>query len=214
MTSYLPLKGRLRGTPLRIKLVASVLVLVAAGLIVISAGSAIALRSYLIGQIDADLKTYANALRAATLNLPPGTSTSLGRLPTDYMIVYTDDVGGVQEPLYDTERLGLNDLPPLPDNAADFDRHQGDVVTDRARDGTIRWRIYYTKLPNGQLLAVGLNLRDVDKAVSQLVWIDILVGGAVLLLLASLGAAIVRTSLKPLVEIGRASCRERVSCCV
>ncbi|GAB3954471.1 hypothetical protein GCM10027614_61610 [Micromonospora vulcania] len=53
------------------------------------------------------------------------------------------------------------------------------------------------------MLAVGQPLTEVDRAVKQLVWIDLLVGGAVLIMLASVGAAIVRTSLKPLVEIER-----------
>ena len=61
----------------------------------------------------------------------------------------------------------------------------------------------YTELPDGRVLAVGQHLTDVDRAVKRLVWIDLLVGGAVLILLASVGAAIVRTSLKPLVEIER-----------
>ena len=37
----------------------------------------------------------------------------------------------------------------------------------------------------------------------QLIWIDLLAGGAVLLSLASVGAGMVRSSLKPLVEIER-----------
>src|SRR5690606_27522413 len=62
-------------------------------------------------------------------------------------------------------------------------------------------RMYYGRLPSGQLIGVGQNLRDVDRAVGQLLWIDVLVGSAVLTILAALGAAVVRTSLKPLVEI-------------
>ena len=45
------------------------------------------------------------------------------------------------------------------------------------------------------------NLTDVDLAVGRLIWIDVLVGGGVLIALAAVGAAIVRPSLSPLVEI-------------
>ena len=66
---------------------------------------------------------------------------------------------------------------------------------------TVRWRVSCT----GSDPAVGWSRwpepRHVDQAVKQLIWIDVLVGGAVLILLASLGAAIVRTSLRPLIKI-------------
>ncbi|MEE3918444.1 ATP-binding protein [Micromonospora sp. BRA006-A] len=61
----------------------------------------------------------------------------------------------------------------------------------------------YTALPDGRIIALGQHLTGVDSAVGRLVWIDLLVGGAVLISLASVGAGIVRTSLKPLVEIER-----------
>ncbi|SDX95883.1 two-component system, OmpR family, sensor kinase [Micromonospora pattaloongensis] len=191
-------KERLRSVPLRVKLVASVLVLMAAGLVVISAGSALALRSYLIGQIDADLKASANTLRDELLRLRPGV-TEFG-LPSNYVVVFISDEGTQLGPYYDDNRVAVTDLPLLPTDPGEFDRHQGEFVTQRARDGALRWRMYYTRLPGGHI-GVGQSLRDVDRAVGQLVWIDVLVGGIVLVVVASLGAAIVRTSLKPLVEI-------------
>ncbi|MEV1285644.1 HAMP domain-containing sensor histidine kinase [Micromonospora sp. NPDC049679] len=191
--------ARLRGIPLRVKLVASVLALMAAGLVVISAGSAVALRSYLVGQIDSELKSYVGTLRAVTLTVPPGSTTEV-RPPTDYLIVVIDEVGNVDGPVYD-RRLASNDLPPLPTDPNGFEQQRGEFHTERARDGALRWRMYYAKLPSGQFIGVGQNLRDVDRAVGQLIWIDVLVGGVALIVLASLGAALVRTSLKPLVAI-------------
>ncbi|PZM96167.1 MAG: two-component sensor histidine kinase [Actinobacteria bacterium] len=193
------MRNRLRSVPLRVKLVASVLVLMAAGLVVISAGSALALRSYLIGQIDSDLRSYVNTLREVTLAAPPGSEARV-RPPTDYLMIVTR-WGTVEGPEYD-RRLSVNDLPPLPTEEADFARYRlGKIVTQKARGGALRWRMYYGRLPSGQLIGVGQNLRDVDRAVGQLLWIDVLVGSAVLTILAALGAAVVRTSLKPLVEI-------------
>ncbi|MCO1598069.1 HAMP domain-containing histidine kinase [Micromonospora sp. RHAY321] len=193
-------KGRVRGVPLRVKLVASVLALVAAALLVISSLTAYFLRNYLVGQVDNELRGSARSIESAVVEAKQG---RLG-IPTDYLVVVTspsgDRVLGYQ---FDDQRFDMADLPPWPENAAGFEKLEGDPFTVRARDSKVRWRILYTELPNGQLAAIGQHLTDVDLAVKQLVWIDLLVGGAVLIMLASVGAAIVRTSLKPLVEIER-----------
>jgi two-component system OmpR family sensor kinase len=123
-------------------------------------------------------------------------------LPTDYVVVLTNPQGTAPFVGYDP-RFTPNDLPPWPADAKGFAQLQGNPFTVNARDGRIRWRMLYTKLPSGQMAAVGQHLSQVDFAVQRLIWIDLLVGGVVLILLASLGAALVRTSLKPLVEIER-----------
>ncbi|MEV0727449.1 ATP-binding protein [Polymorphospora sp. NPDC050346] len=198
-------RAPLRTTPLRVKLVAAVLVLVAAALLVISVSTTFFLRSYLVGQIDSELRDYVGDLKSASSLPRPGESVWVG-LPTDYLAVLADDSGHVEparDVLYDRERIAWEDLPAWPDNAAGFEEHRDEIVTVKARDGNPRWRMYHARLPSGQYIAVGQSLSDVDLAVQRLIWIDVLVGGAVLIILASLGAAIVRTSLKPLDEIER-----------
>ncbi|MFF0171581.1 HAMP domain-containing sensor histidine kinase [Micromonospora profundi] len=193
-------KGRLRAVPLRVKLVTAVLALVACALLVISSLTTFFLRSYLVGQVDSELTGSARSIESAVVAAQQG---RLG-IPTDYLVVVTspsgDRVLGYQ---FDDRRFGMGDLPPWPADAAGFEQLEGEPFTVRARASNVRWRMLYTELPNGQLAAIGQHLTDVDMAVKRLVWIDLLVGGAVLLLLASVGAAIVRTSLKPLVEIER-----------
>jgi two-component system OmpR family sensor kinase len=54
---------------------------------------------------------------------------------------------------------------------------------------------------NGNVLYIGRNMSEIDFAMTRLVWIDLLVGFGVLIALAAVGAAVVRTSLRPLVEI-------------
>ncbi|MEO3778111.1 HAMP domain-containing sensor histidine kinase [Micromonospora sp. B11E3] len=193
-------KGRLRGVPLRVKLVAAVLALVAVALVVISSLTTYFLRDYLVVQVDGELYASAQniedfaAARAETLNIPP----------TDYLVVTTDpNTGQLYGDVYDTHRFRVNDLPPWPSDAAGFAAKVGKPRTVQARDSAVRWRVLYTQLPNGQMAMIGQHLTDVDLAVKRLIWIDLLVGSAVLILLASLGAAMVRTSLKPLVEIER-----------
>ena len=57
--SSIPPQPSLRKVSLRIKLVASVLVLVFAALMAISAASTFALRNYLLERLDSSLKVYA-----------------------------------------------------------------------------------------------------------------------------------------------------------
>ncbi|HYN92397.1 MAG TPA: ATP-binding protein [Pilimelia sp.] len=190
--------GVLRRTPLRVKLVASVLTLVTLALVVISAGSAVALRSYLVDRVDERLAGFA----AGAANV---VTYGLGRevaLPTDFYGRRTT-VEGVGDPPTHDPRLAPADLPPDVTGLARLREREGVIHTVRSHNGNIRWRVLVTVLPNGGVLHLGYNMTDVEQAVRRLVWIDILVGGAVLTVLAALGATIVRSSLRPLVEIER-----------
>ncbi|MEV0726822.1 HAMP domain-containing sensor histidine kinase [Micromonospora purpureochromogenes] len=193
-------KGKLRSVPLRIKLVASVLTLVAMALVVISSLTTYFLRDYLISQVDEQLRGDSMEV-ADALDQARGGQILVG-LPTDYVAAQASPELGVR-PASRYSGLGAEELPPLPSDVQGFADQVGAPFTVRSEDGKTRWRMLYTDLGNGRVLALGQHLTDVDLAVKRLVWIDLLVGGAVLILLASIGAAIVRTSLKPLVEIER-----------
>ncbi|MGW0431285.1 HAMP domain-containing sensor histidine kinase [Micromonospora sp. NPDC003197] len=199
MTGPLVLKGRLRATPLRVKLVAAVLALVAAALVVISVMTTFFLRSYLVSQVDSELRDYVHGLETVTSF--PDVSRIQVNLATDYVLVVPGAGDQGRDHAYDTARFRPTDLPPWPDTVEGFAKLKGEPFTVRAQGSQIRWRMLYAELPSGQMIAVGQNLIDADKAVHRLVWIDVLVGSSVLIVLASLGAAIVRTSLKPLFEI-------------
>ncbi|MEU6075504.1 HAMP domain-containing sensor histidine kinase [Micromonospora sp. NPDC047074] len=194
-------KAQLRGVPLRVKLVAAVLALVAAALLVISSLTAVFLRGYLIEKVDGELHGTTSSVEAL-VNLYRQGRTGQTMLPTDFMVVLADR-SGVGQPIYDDRNLRLEQLPQLPATREEFAAMTGEPRTVDAADHRTRWRILYTELKGGEVVAVGQHLTDVDLAVRRLVWIDLLFGGAVLVLLASIGAAIVRTSLKPLVEIER-----------
>ncbi|SCG33901.1 sensor histidine kinase [Micromonospora halophytica] len=193
-------KGRLRSVPLRVKLVASVLALVAAALLVISSLTTFFLRNYLVAQVDGELQGASDYLSRVLPALENGSARS-ATLPTDYVVALANE-RQTKIIAYDPN-LELDDLPPVPGDLAGFREERREPFDVRSEDGRDRWRMLYRDLPDGRVLAVGQHLTDVDLAVKRLVWIDLLVGGAVLVLLASIGAAIVRTSLKPLVEIER-----------
>jgi two-component system OmpR family sensor kinase len=188
----------MRSVPLRVKLVAAVLALVTAALVVISASSAFFLRRYLIEQVDADLRTTSDGVWDAFAT-PGGGQVPI---PGDYFVVAADS-RGIQSPVYAKAVVSSDDLPALPDGQSDFSSHI-DVPYDARAIGSIdRWRVLVTAQPDGRMLMVGRNLADVDHTVKQLLWIDVLAGGAVLIVLASAGAAVVRASLKPLRDIER-----------
>ncbi|MEH1012888.1 HAMP domain-containing sensor histidine kinase [Micromonospora sp. CPCC 206060] len=190
------LKGRLRSVPLRIKLVASVLTLVAVALVVISALTAFFLHSYLVGRVDGELEAY---LARAQQTRP--SETSPNSLPSDYMLVVTRRSIGLAFITRDSS-LSEQDLPGALKQLSWYEEHaDGKAFTTDAADKRLRWRVIIRQVSDDEFIAVGQNMVDIDQAVKQLVWIDVLVGGAVLILLASLGAAIVRASLKPLVQI-------------
>ncbi|TDC30010.1 HAMP domain-containing sensor histidine kinase [Micromonospora sp. KC213] len=193
-------KGRLRGVPLRVKLVAAVLALVAAALLVISSLTTYFLRDYLVGQVDGELQAASDQVGRVLPSLEVGLGSAA--LPTDYVVALAEEDSA--KPIGYDHSLALDDLPRMPDDLAGFQAAaEKEPFTVRSEDGRDRWRMLYRELPDGRVLAVGQHLTDVDLAVKRLVWIDLLVGWSVLILLASIGAAIVRTSLKPLVEIER-----------
>ncbi|MFG3418515.1 ATP-binding protein [Micromonospora sp. NPDC049460] len=193
-------KAWLRGVPLRVKLVAAVLALVAAALLVISALTAFFLRDYLVGQVDAQIKSASQGLGQALPGLRTGQVQAM--LPSSYVVSLADEER-VYRPVYDDISLDPEQLPNFPTDLSGFVALEGEPVYVLSRDGHTRWRVVYAGQEDGSVLAVGQPLTQVDRAVKQLIWIDLLVGGSVLILLASIGAAIVRTSLKPLVEIER-----------
>ncbi|MEV7230977.1 HAMP domain-containing sensor histidine kinase [Polymorphospora sp. NPDC051019] len=198
MIVHLPLKGRVRGIPLRVKLVAAVLALVTAALVVIGASSSFFLHRYLVDQIDAGLGGFVNRVKA-TGQVPINQTAGL---PTDYVAVLIDKQAGVGRTVTD-QRFAATDLPNWPTSLSWYEQRVNKISTVHAAGNHLRWRVTVGQINDQQLLVVGQSLAGVDQAVRQLILIDVLVGCMVLLLLASIGAAIVATSLRPLVEIER-----------
>lgn len=184
--------------PLRVKLVAAVLVLVTIALIVISVVSTLALQSYLVGRIDSQLAETAQ--REATRGIPAEAGVRIPVLPSDFLLEWR--LPGARFLAYD-DRYALEDLPPLPADLATAAQLAGEPYTVAALNGSSRWRVAVTMFPDGTALTVAQNMAEVDSAVSRLIWTEVVVGAAVLLLLAALGVAVVRSSLRPLTEIER-----------
>ncbi|HET6214073.1 MAG TPA: HAMP domain-containing sensor histidine kinase [Micromonosporaceae bacterium] len=182
----------LRRTPLRVKLVAAVLSLVALALVVIAVTSALFLRQYLTAQIDDSLEAASQRISAV------GHVPIAGELPSDYVVVvWHENKWAVVRYAFGAE------APVLPRDPADAKTLAGDPYTVGSTNGKPHWRMLATALPDGSVFLIGEDLSTVDKAVARLIWIDVLVGLGVLIVLATVGAAIVRRSLRPLVDIER-----------
>jgi two-component system, OmpR family, sensor kinase len=194
----LPLhSGVLRKVPLRTKLVAAVLALVIAALVLISAASTVALHSYLIGRTDYQIRLFAR-----TANTLLQQQSTVNFLAPDYFAAVTS-MSGVGKPSYDLSITDTGDLPDLLRGVDDVTDHLNLPFTVASANGKYHWRMLVTELSNGSILQVAQRLTGVDAAITRLIWLDFFVGMGVLIALASIGAAIVRQSLVPLILIER-----------
>ncbi len=197
------MRNPFRRAPLRTKLVAALMTLVAVALLVIGLSSVFVMRSYLTGRVDNDLRSITQAANNAnTANQQSATRKFAVILPSKYFAKVVGP-GGVTDLQLDRTRYQQADLPAAP-NTADAASGQVDTIyTAEAADGQTRWRVLVTPdtaFP-GYYAVIGEGLSDVDSSVSRLVLAELLVGAGVLILLGVLGAALVRASLRPLREI-------------
>ncbi|MEV6845898.1 HAMP domain-containing sensor histidine kinase [Actinoplanes sp. NPDC051411] len=195
---------KLRRVPLRTKLVAAVLALVFAALSLISAASTYALHSFLIGRMDNQLHAYAQQAAGWT-GSQLQFSVLATVLPPDYL-VSVRSVSGVGWTAF-SAMFTDQDLPQLDKGVDEINEHLDTPYTVRSQDGKYMWRVLVERLSNGSILRVGQRMTGVEDATTRLVWVDVLVGAGVLIALASLGAAVVRQSLVPLLAIERTAAR-------
>jgi two-component system OmpR family sensor kinase len=189
-------RGRLARAPLRVRLVAAVLVLVTLALLFTASTGAFALNYYLLSRIDEQLR--ATAARVNLTAILQQRRNSI--LPSDYLVA-AGPIGGRGVIQYDDAVLRDVDLPPIPETVDEIEKVIDKPFTVRSVAGKDLWRVLVTVRGNGQIVVVGQRMSDVVQAINQLVVIDLIVGGAVLAVLAALSVALVRASLRPLVEI-------------
>jgi two-component system, OmpR family, sensor kinase len=189
----------LERTPLRVKLIVAVLALVTVALALISLASVTALRGYLVDRLDDQLTLVAPGFQ----HEPPGRGPRGGRAPPSPYLIQRRDAGGEVEEQFGAELSEGQGQPRLPDDAAWLQAHSGTLMTVAATEGGGQWRVLV--LPrqdeSGGTVVVAASLAGIASAVGWLQLIDLFVSLGVLLALAGAGVAIVRASLRPLVEI-------------
>jgi two-component system OmpR family sensor kinase len=187
------LRHPIRTKPLRVKLMATVLVLLVAAMSLIAVASVTALRRYLMADIDGGLGTVAqNAVNTVSqgrkFTLPP---FYFGATSSDGKWVQADNVHSVWT---DAQ------LPVLP-TVEEAGKMLDEPFTVGSQAEPKRWRVQVTKLPSGQLGLVAVSQYEADHAVQRLVTINIFGGISVLLFAATIGAELIRRSMRPLSQI-------------
>jgi two-component system OmpR family sensor kinase len=185
---------------LRVKLVAAVLALVAFALIIIGVGSVVALRYYMLDRVDSQLTLVTNGMRLdPTINLGPESTIIL---PSDFLLAAERTTQIVDVTFYNRS-YRTSDLPDMAAAINAGRNRQGEAFTVPASDHRRQWRVMVGQARNGRMFAVGEDLSGMDSAIGNLIFINLLVGLGVLVSLAAVGVWVVRTNLRPLVEMER-----------
>jgi two-component system OmpR family sensor kinase len=161
----------------------------------ISSASTYALRNYQLQRLDESLTIYAQTLSETRWVVKPS-------IPGDYYVSQST-IDGVGDSKAGDGTLTPMDVPPLVTGLDKVYAVMDHAYTVRSPSGRVYWRVIVTVSRSGTVVQVGEKLSGIEKAITRLVWVDVLVGVGVLIALASIGAAIVRQSLIPLLQIER-----------
>ena len=183
-----------RPWPLRTRLIAGILALVALSLVAISVISYVGLQRYLVGRIDEELVSTARKPSILTLrDAPPSTAFVL---PTNWLFASKTSNG--MGPVFPD--LPVKSQPTWPRSATEVAALPREPYTSRAPDGT-DWRLLAFYNQEGQLIFLGQSLTDVEGSIHRFLLIQLIVGGGTLLIISAIGAEVIRRSLRPLTQI-------------
>jgi two-component system OmpR family sensor kinase len=197
-------------TPLRVKLVAALLALVAVALAVISVSSLAVFGNYLQDRADSQLQyLYAEARNSTTLI---GGHNPVFTLP-GYVAELRDSQGKLLS-WGSAHRLTIPG-PQVPAGRAWLKANSGKLTTVPSVSGNDNWRIisgpqaYHACNPFTEqcgatrtgTLVVGVDLGNINQTIGWLARIDLLVSLIIMAALAVAGVAAVRASLRPLTDI-------------
>lgn len=182
-----------RALPLRVSLVAAMLVLVGCGLLASAIGVTSILRHSLLTRVDerlVDASTgWAQEPRRGIPDLDPNPS----RPPSNFYVQGIDMRGDVWMAINDRKAQpalpGSNDVGPVP------------VTIGSVGGSPVLWRAVSVRSPGGELITVAVDLSDVQATVRSLVLLQAGIGTAVLVVLGVVGYWVVHRSLQPLVEV-------------
>jgi two-component system OmpR family sensor kinase len=204
--------------PLRIKLISAVLALVLIALGAISIGGITLLRNYLLGPVDTDLLASGHGAQRVTESCLVTPSLCPEPVPGGVMIDWLPVHGHLQAVWLPVQaQAGImpsasNILPGpvIPADPGWAAGLAGQTVTVPAESGGGHWRLtsFPTRFINGATgqtttgtIIVGTDVSSIYRTLDGLALIDLIVSAVVLVALAIVGIAIVRTSLRPLTDI-------------
>jgi two-component system, OmpR family, sensor kinase len=216
------LPGRM---PLRTTLISAVLALVAVALVVISTAGLIILRTNLLSTPDANLQQSIGGAAGAVQSYL--NAKALGRDVTrTYTGLALDWVSGghVQQVIIPVTGPNQGNAggfapqgpqtmsgPSIPLSSTWLAANSGHILTLPAQSGDGRWRVLMApqqyQYPNGSTvtgtIVVAIDVTSVYRTIGQLAYIDLLASLAVICVLGIVVVAVIRRSLRPLLDIER-----------
>jgi two-component system OmpR family sensor kinase len=211
-------------TPLRTKLIAAVLALMIMALAAISVTSVFVLRSYLYTQRDSQLQAAYNRVAEGFANSPGGIPAQLDHpYPLDaigfsgLVLAFQNPGSQIKGTSTDLPPLGMSrsshatqSLPELPTSKDWAGPNRAILTTAPAQSGGDTWRVLAqavqvtnTDTDNQQtsIMVVAADLGPVGAEIQRLITVELTVGTAIVIVLAVVGVAVVRTNLRPLDDI-------------
>ena len=190
---------RLEALPLRLRLIAILVVLLLAALTLTAGATAVLMRRDLVAAVDRDLQRAWPTVAQQALDTLRTQSRS--RLPSGYAVVFypTDGSRPVEiDPTGAALRPGVPDTLPLDDPHV---LHNA-TFTIPSRDGDTMWRAVGGRLRGDAATFIVAVPRDgVDRTVRKLVLVELLIGLAVLAACAAGGWYAVQRAFRPLRQI-------------
>lgn len=198
----------LQRTPLRVTLVAAVVVLAACGLAVSGIVAAASLHSYLLDRVDAQLVGFRAPGGLCTSQLPPdrgfggpGDQGQVGPsgIQSQFYVAQYDATGALRcaQTAFGPAASGGPTLGAM--TATRATALSAHPFTATGSNGS--WRVLVQAHQDGDSTVVASPLGDIGRTVGRLELLEVIVGGVVLLLLAAAGYVVIRRALRPLLEV-------------
>jgi two-component system, OmpR family, sensor kinase len=202
-------------TPLRVKIITAMLGLVIIALLVISFASQAVFRGYLMRQAEGRLVSYYDQLARQA---DEGHFGHFGLFNDGSNHVWLLDSSGQALAQFGPNGAPImpgGPPPQIPMNQAWLNANAGKMVAVPGQNGN-NYLVITQPVPGGvqvtdpntgletvepATLVVGTDLGDINQAIGYLTDIDLLVSLAVIIILAIVGVAVVRASLRPLTDI-------------
>jgi two-component system, OmpR family, sensor kinase len=214
------LSGR---TSLRVKLIAAVLALVTAALAGISIVGFLFLRGYLLGQADSELAALVNGRTLPNINSAASQYVFNGPQVCQragFSVEWLPATGKARQVGCEVQVVHYGERPvilpgPAVRNGDSWlsasSTSLSEPVTVSALSGGGRWRVTsvraeltspppFEKNVRGTIV-VGVDVTDQYRTLGELTTIDVIISVVLLLIIAILGIAVIRTSLRPLTDI-------------
>ncbi len=183
-----------RAVPLRVGLVAAMLLLVGCGLLASGIAVTSALRHDLVSRVDQTLIDASNSWAQAPRRMPPpDEGPNPARPPSNFYVRGVDTMGNLW--------MAVNDRDAEPALPEDNNVGPTPVTIGSTNGSHIQWRAVSVRGPNGELTTVAIDLSDVERTVRSLAWSQVAIGTAVLVMLGVAGYWVVHRSLRPLSEV-------------